>query len=222
VFGHHSPRERMATTALILVFLLGVGYVGAVRLRQPGPLTLVEAPPSYAKPKPTTYETAVSPVAKPKEIPVPTTIVVDVAGSVKHSGLIKCVLGDRVADALKAAGGATALADLDRVNLADHLRDGDMIYVPAKGEKNHKQKAGRRKAKHPAPAGEAMVTRRRLNLNQATVEQLGSIPGMTKKLAARIVSFRKVHGPFSSLDQLSEVEGVSERRLATIQIWLRL
>lgn len=222
MFGHLSPRERLATVSLMLLFLLGVGYVGAVRLRQPGPLTLIESPGSYGRPKPVKAEIHSSILGKPKEFPVPTTILVDVTGSVKNAGLVKCVLGDRVIDALKAAGGATASADLELVNLADHLRDGDMIYVPAKGEKRRKQKAGRRKAKHPYPAITAIGIRRRLNLNQATFEQLCSVPGMTKKIATRIVTFRKVHGPFSSLEQLSEIEGVSDHRLATIEIWLRL
>jgi competence protein ComEA len=132
------------------------------------------------------------------------SVAVHVAGRVRHPGLVTLPAGSRVADALAAAGGAAAGADLDRLNLASRLRDGEQVLVLARGQ--------------PAPAGPAPAAGASgpLDLNTASAEQLEALPGVGQVMAERIVAYRE-RQPFGSVADLRQVEGIGERRLAALQ-----
>ena len=114
-----------------------------------------------------------------------------------------------MAAALERAGGPTRRADLTLVNLAAQLQDGQQIVVPERG------------APAVAPGGAASTGAAGANapvhLSTATVEQLDAIDGIGPTLAERIIEFRDEHGGFRSLDQLSQVDGIGEKRLATLR-----
>jgi competence protein ComEA len=126
-------------------------------------------------------------------------LVVDVAGAVRRPGLHRLAQGARVADAVAAAGGATAKADVALVNLAAPLADGEQVLVPARGG----DAAGSAGASSTAP----------VDLNTATVEQLDALPGIGPATAAKIVSFRQAHGPFRSVNELDAVPGIGPARI---------
>jgi competence protein ComEA len=110
---------------------------------------------------------------------------VHVAGAVVAPGVYALVAGDRVEDALAAAGGATPGAALESINLARRLRDGEQVLIEGPGAQ----------AAPLMPDG-------RLDLNAATREQLMALPGIGEAYSQRIVDSRAVDGPFASVDDL--------------------
>jgi competence protein ComEA len=133
-------------------------------------------------------------------------VVVDVAGAVRRPGLHALAHGMRIADALAAAGGATAKADLDAVNLAAPVADGEQIVVPVRGP----GAAGASGGGGPSPTAP-------LDLNTATVEQLDALPGIGPTTAQKIVDYRQAHGSFHSVEELDAVPGIGQGRIAQLK-----
>lgn len=129
-------------------------------------------------------------------------LVVDVAGAVRRPGLYRLGAGTRVDDAVAAAGGGTARADLTAVNLAAPLSDGEQVVVPARGA------AGAASG----PAGSTIV-----DLNSATAEQLDTLPGVGPSTAAKIIAYRQQHGAFHSLAELDAISGIGPSKLAELK-----
>jgi competence protein ComEA len=142
----------------------------------------------------------------------PATVVVDVAGAVSRPGVIELDAGSRVVDAIAAAGGVTAKADVARLNLAAVLVDGERVYVPVVGEAIPVPVGGTGDASSggSTPAGP-------VNLNTATAEELDALPGVGPTTAQAIIEWRSQHGGFSSVDQLLEVRGIGEAKLADLR-----
>ncbi len=142
---------------------------------------------------------------------------VHVAGAVRTPGLLRLPAGTRVATALERAGGPTRRADLTLVNLAAPLQDGQQVVVPVKGAAAGAAAGGAAPTAGDAapPAGAAPGAK--VHLSTATPEQLDAIDGIGPTLAERIVEYRDAHGGFRSLDALAEVEGIGEKRLATLR-----
>ena len=112
-------------------------------------------------------------------------IEVYVSGEVQNPGIYVLNAGARVSDAIEAAGGFTPQADGDAINLARKLRDGAQVHVRKIGE---------------AP--------QRVNINTADAWLLEALPGIGEVLAARIIEHRTEHGPFESIEELKEVQGI--------------
>lgn len=127
-------------------------------------------------------------------------IYVHVVGAVRRPGLMRLPAESRVAEALRHAGGPERRADLSAVNLAARLADGQQIVVPM--------------AASGATQGGAPSA---VHLSSATVEQLDGIDGIGPTLAQRIIEYRDAHGGLRSLAELAEVEGIGEKRLATLR-----
>ena len=137
----------------------------------------------------------------------PTRVVVHVVGAVHRPGLYRLAQGDRVADAVARAGGATRKADLSLVNLAALVSDGEQVVVPRRGA------VGGGGAGGAAGAGAGGVATGPVHLNSATVEQLDTLPGVGPVTAQKIVDYRQKHGAFTSVDELDAVPGIGPARL---------
>jgi competence protein ComEA len=143
-------------------------------------------------------------------------VVVHVAGAVRHAGVYKLRAPGRLIDAVKRAGGLTKDADLTQVNLAAHLTDGRAIIVPRTGAAGATAGGGSDAA---AGSGDSGI---KLNVNSATAEQLDGLDGVGPSMAAAIVKERTKLGGFTKLEQLDEVPGVGEKRLASLREQLEL
>jgi competence protein ComEA len=142
-------------------------------------------------------------------------VYVHVAGAVRRPGLYRVPAGSRVAGALRRAGGPLRKADLAAVNLAARLGDGQQVVVPRAG--SGVASAGSGTAGAGAGAAGSGASGAPISLGSATVEQLDGLDGIGPTLAQRIVEYRQAHGGFRSVDDLREVEGIGEKRLAAIK-----
>jgi competence protein ComEA len=147
------------------------------------------------------------------------TVYVHVAGQVKRPGLYRVVDGARVAAALERAGGPRPRAELAAVNLAAEVVDGQQIVVPkvgavVPGAAGSRAAAG---ATGAAAGGGAAGGGAKPSLAVVTIEQLDQLDGIGPTLAQRIVEYRDSHGGFRSLEELGEVEGIGEKRLASLR-----
>jgi competence protein ComEA len=133
-------------------------------------------------------------------------LVVDVAGAVRRPGLHELAPGTRIADAVAAAGGATAKADITAINLAAPIADGEQIVVPARGS----GAAGASSGAAPSPTAP-------LDLNSASLEQLDALPGIGPTTAQKILDYRQAHGSFHSIADLDAVPGIGQGRLEQLK-----
>ena len=136
--------------------------------------------------------------------PPPAPVVVDVVGAVRQPGLYRLTDGARIADALERAGGATPKADLEQVNLAAPVVDGEQVVVPRRAAVGGAAAPG---------ADAAAVPSGPVHLSTATLEQLDSLPGVGPVTAQKILDYRAQHGAFHSVDELDAIPGIGPTRL---------
>jgi competence protein ComEA len=195
-----AGRQRVAVALLALAALVGGGFIWVratprVAGTATGQDTVSSPDQTLPRAAPDTSATASA----------SDQVAVHVAGRVRRPGLVRLPAGSRVHDAIRAAGGVTSGADLNAVNLARKLTDGEQIRVPAPGD--------------PAPPPDAATTpgspnttpSAPLDLNTATLEQLDTLPGVGEVTANRIITYRTAH-PFTTVDELLEVPGIGQRR----------
>ncbi|WP_082309404.1 helix-hairpin-helix domain-containing protein [Leucobacter musarum] len=151
-------------------------------------------------------------------------VTLHVVGAVSAAGVVELPEGARVSDAIAAAGGATEAAQLDAVNLARTVVDGEQIVVPdaalaaiwaeqgAGGLSTGQSSAAEAPAGAGGPAG-ASASAGKMSLNSATVADLETLPRIGPALAQRIVDWREANGGFGSVDELLEVSGIGAKTL---------
>lgn len=175
--------------ALSVLLTIALLYIVYLRTRQPAvaPIEILPPPPTVTR----------SPTATPAPLNVYIT------GAVNRPGVVLVPPDARVQEAVTAAGGPSSDADLEQLNLAAALFDGQHLRVPAQGET-------------PAPtgiegagtAGSAGV--RPININSATAGELTALPGVGEVTAAKIVAYRQEHGPFQQMEEIMDVPGIAE------------
>jgi competence protein ComEA len=207
---------RLIVTALCVVVVVG-GVAWLVRA--PAASTESGLPfTSSVGSAPPTAATLAPPATVASTLPTVETgpVFVHVAGSVAVPGVYGLEPGDRVHQAIAAAGGPSAEADLDGLNLALVVTDGQRVYVPAAGEVDPASvPSGAQIAVDPAANGEPVVTGP-LDLNTATAAELDTLPGVGPATAAAIVDDRERHGPFAAVGDLERVPGIGPAKLAAI------
>lgn len=136
-------------------------------------------------------------------------VLVHVAGAVRRPGVYRLREGMRVDDAVRLAGGTRRRADLSAVNLAAKVEDGRQVVVPERPRPGAPAAGG---AGPPGaePAGP-------LNLNTATLEQLDALDGIGPGTAQKILEQRAQSGGFGSVEELGQIPGIGEKRLATLR-----
>jgi competence protein ComEA len=201
------PARRPSEMAAAWLRWFGIGRLVAAAIS----VAVVAAGAVWLLHAPAPATEAGLPVATPPT-PVPVssvsaaTMVVHVAGAVATPGVHTLHAAARVADAVDAAGGAAPDAELDGINLAAVLADGERVYVPFVGEIDPAVGA----TAGSAPAGP-------IDLNTATAADLEALPGVGPATASAIVDDRDRNGPFASVDDLDRVPGIGAAKLETLR-----
>jgi competence protein ComEA len=160
----------------------------------------------------------------------PRTLVVDVVGEVARPGVVTVPDGSRVVDVLAAAGGPLSGADVQRLNLARIVADGEQVFVPRPGEtppvpvgvlagSPAGSGAGGGMASGPGGVASPGVP---VDLNTASLAALDTLPGVGPVLAQRILDWRAQHGRFATVDELGEVSGIGDKLLDQIRPKVRV
>lgn len=150
----------------------------------------------------------------PVDAPTSAAVVVHVLGAVRRPGVVDVRAGDRVLDAIAAAGGTTDDAELAGVNLARVLADGEQLYVPRVGEVPPSAMGGTGGVGAGTATGTGAAGSGLVNINTADASALETLAGVGPALASRIIAWRDANGPFRSVDELLAVSGIGEKTLA--------
>lgn len=245
-----SPRVLLlvAVLALVAVVWSVTQFSAAPRAEQiaspSATAESVQAVGAQQSPQPGAQSTA-QPSANPSESAQggasgEATVRVHVAGAVNNPGVYTLPAQGRAVDAIAAASGAAADADLDRVNLAGSLSDGVQIYVPHRGEtaapaqiqpnggtantgQGNAANGASQGGTQPQPArtltasGSAQKGSTPVNINTATAEELQTLPRIGPAMAQRIIAWREAHGGFRSVDELDAVPGIGPSMLENLR-----
>ena len=133
-------------------------------------------------------------------------LLVHVDGAVAVPGVYELSDGDRVKDAVEAAGGLAEGADTSGMNLAARVADGDKVYVPLEGEEAPDADAGGSGTREPL-----------VNINTAKEEELDELPGVGESTARAIVEDRERNGPFALPEDLMRVSGIGEKKFERLE-----
>jgi len=183
------PFDRRRVLAAGVLALLVLVVAGKVLLRPARPVV----------PPPVRVSAAASHAPAPM-------LFVNVVGAVRRPGLYQLKDGARVADAVSRAGGPTPKAQIELVNLAARIADGEQIVVPRRGF-----------ASPSASASGGAVAAGPVHLNSATLEQLDALPGVGPVTAQKILDYRQQHGAFGSVDELDAIAGIGPARLEQLR-----
>ena len=188
-------RIGLAIAGVILAALLGAVWFVS---RSPAADVQSTSPATITSSAPTTATTGPG-------------VVVDVGGAVRQPGVYRLPIGSRVVDALEAAGGPSDSIDLDQINLAATVNDGQRVWIARRGElppvgaSTSAESLGRSPNASP------------IDLNSATIEQLDSLTGIGPATAKAIIDRRKELGRFRSVDDLLTVKGIGSSKLDSIR-----
>jgi competence protein ComEA len=195
------PRKQLYAYAAIAIVVAAVGVramAGSKAGATTAPVQLVAAPSPVASTAASSGPTSAPPV------------VVYVCGAVHKPGVYTLEQGARVADAINAAGGAGAHAELSAVNLAAKVTDGQQVIVPERGATVTPSAGATSAAGAGTPA--AIV-----NLNTASAEELDTLQGVGPSTAQKIIDYRTANGGFKSIDELKNIPGIGDVRFAALK-----
>lgn len=228
-----SRRELIGLAALVTLVVAGAGLWYARSLPQgveirAGGVAPSEGPvdatgqPAPSGPPSVGPTTTAGPSSTPPPGPAtgPTPVYVHVAGEVRRPGVYQLQSGDRVVDAIEAAGGPTEKAYLDALNLASPVADGQQVLVPRRGSPLVPPPGASPSAGALPPGGTTPVTSAPsglVNVNTASAAELEELPGIGAVLAQAIVDHRTQNGPFASIDGLLDVSGIGPSTLEDIR-----
>ncbi|MCX7919894.1 MAG: helix-hairpin-helix domain-containing protein [bacterium] len=205
---------------LVILFLLGVILVGFGVKQYLNSRETVTVTPALANIQSTLAGSA--PNAYSGQ-----TVIVHITGAVNNPGIYHLPFGSRLYDAITTAGDTTKQADINQLNLAEFIQDGEKIVVPFIGQ------AGESKSDltqtqqwqvYAPPAGGALAlpsskSRQsgKINVNTASQSELETLPGIGPKLAQRIIQYRQEHGAFQRVEDLILVSGIGPKKMEQIK-----
>lgn len=200
-----SNQEKITIILLLIVIIIGGGIVLYKNINSEEKITINRAS-AISENNP----------AIQKEVP---PLIIHITGAVKNPGVYQLKSTDRVVDAVKIAGGATEEANLDAINLAALLKDGQKIIVPSKiynenGEEINKNIDNNAEAMYSSSSGSIYG---KININTANASMLQSLPGIGPVLSERIIEYRNQNGFFGVIDDIKDVSGIAEKKFEGIK-----
>ena len=208
---------RASPSELVLLALLAIAIVGGsalvfVRHSEPPAPPMSKSTAAHRTAPPTSAISGAGSSAKVAADSPAKTLLVHVAGLVVAPGVYELADGSRVKDALAAAGGPKPGADVDALNLAAVLSDGEKVVVSAPGQAGAGQEAA-----PGAGSGRARTPAAKVNLNTATQADLESLPSIGPVIAQRILALRQQKGKFTSTKQLQDVAGLGPKKFEALK-----
>jgi competence protein ComEA len=209
--------SRLVGSVVSVVLVAGAGW-WLVQVPPPPPEAALEFAPSLTSVPVVPKSVAVGDALPDSNVVVPQFLTVHVAGAVKSPGVYRLRQGARVNDGVDAAGGATTSADLDSVNLATLVNEGEQIYIPKRGEKPRTITSRPQLSVGDAGTNRVTgeVTARVININLASATQLEQLPGVGPATAKAIVTYREKYGAFNTVEELLKVRGIGPAKLSEI------
>lgn len=141
-------------------------------------------------------------------------ITVHITGAINNPGVVVLEEGSRIVDALEAAGGETDEADVNRLNLAYVLEDGEKLYIPSKNEEEQEYIT---QGKDNMSKGQSKI-----NINVAQIEELITLPGVGEATANKIIEYRKENGKFQKIEDLKNVPGIGDSKFENIKTMIEV
>jgi competence protein ComEA len=202
-WANNNLRLLIAVTFALSAIMFTVAWLGSSTPAEEGGETQIQEPIGDAS------DADIISAARSTDTPsAPGTVIVYVSGAVGAPDVYELPLDARVKDLVLAAGGLTADADPERINLAERLKDSEHIHVPRLGET-------------ALPGTDVAITGSAtqdslLNLNTASASDLDGLPGIGQSFAERIIEYRTANGPFTSVEDLQKVKGIGAALIAKI------
>ncbi len=219
--------DSRAAAIVILTLAVLCGLVVGWTLSRPVEVHALQASvtsdsPPETTPAPASTQEApeqTSENSEPASPPPATTVTVYVSGHVNTPGLVELPAGSRVAGAVDRAGGMTAEADQNALNLARVLNDGEHIIVPAPGDDlpTPDPSLSDPSLSDPSLSEPSSSEGGLVSLNGASAADLETLPGIGPTLAQRIIDWRDTNGQFSSIEELMEVSGIGPATFAELR-----
>ena len=201
-----SNQEKITIILLLIVIIVGVGIVLNKNINKEDNFIVNRA-------------SDISENNPAIQIEIP-SVIIHIAGAVKNPGVYQLKSTDRIVDAVKIAGGATEEANLDLINLAALLKDGQKIIVPYKtysetGEGISKNIYDNVESEYYSSS--LVSTSAKININNANANMLQTLPGIGPVLSERIIEYRNQNGLFGVIDDIKDVSGIAEKKYEGIK-----
>ena len=213
-------KENKKLVIVIIVVLLLTGLFCYFRFREPENVDVFQPEDGIVTNESTnTVEEAVE-----EEM-----IVIHLSGEVKEPGIVKLKEGERIADAIEKAGGATDDADLSKLNLAYVLEDGVKVRIPKKNEGENageyvSEESGEEVIQEGSVEAEenTQTTSKVVNINKANQEELMTLPGIGESTAQKIIDYRKENGNFQTIEDIKNVSGIGDSKFNQIKSLIKV
>lgn len=199
-----SNQEKITIILLLIVIVVGVGIVLYKNINSEDNFVINRA-------------SDISENNPAIQIEVP-PLIIHIAGAVKIPGVYQLKSTDRIVDAVKIAGGATEEANLDLINLAALLKDGQKIIIPYKTYSETGEEINTNTYNYVASAySSSGSTSAKININTANANMLQNLPGIGPVLSERIIEYRNQNGLFGMIDDIKDVSGIAEKKYEGIK-----
>jgi competence protein ComEA len=199
-----SNQEKITIILLLILIIIGVGIVLSKNINNEDNFTINRASDISES----------NPVIE-KEAP---PLIIHITGAVKNPGVYQLESTDRIVDAVKIAGGETEEANLDLINLAALLKDGQKIIVPYKTYNETGEEINTNTYNNVESVYSSSVsTSAKININTANANMLQALTGIGPVLSERIIEYRNQNGFFEIIDDIKDVSGIGEKKFEGIK-----
>lgn len=151
-------------------------------------------------------------------------IKIHISGEANYNGILELPEGSRIDDAIKKAGGLTQKADINKINLAYELSDGQKLNIPPKTVSEDTSDCPQiiTNENEEGIIEDIEEKDEKININKATQTELETLPGVGPSLALKIIKYRKENGKFNSIEELKNVSGVGENKYEELKELIKI
>ena len=217
MFNQFNLKQKIVMGMIIAVIVIAIGVYGFFSMQKHN--TVLNLNEMLVEENREEVNQEIDEVKEKEEVG---NIVVHITGAVKNKGILRLPEGSRISDAIEAAGGETKEADLDSINLAYVLEDGQKIYIPSQEDKENNEQ----KQYITTESGDTTNIKensriegvnQKVNINTANQSELETLPGIGPSLASRIIEYREQNGKFNTIEELKNVKGIGDAKFEDLK-----